>query len=177
VVTLVLEGPPPAEERAPLNAADAKPGPGQAKAAGRGMMMAPMGAAPAGLAGPARGVGGPAPGMMLPRPQVRSLSCAALAGAGDTGLTVCERVQMSAPPAIHPGGMPMGGPPRPGMGPPPGMRPPLQFGAPGMPPPGMAAPGMAPPGFHPGMGPPPGFHPGMPPPGFPQGPPGTRPPM
>lgn len=70
VVSLVLEGPPPAEEKVPLHAAEAAPGVGTAKSAGRGGLPV-SGQAPAGLAGPARGVGGPAPGMMLPRPQVR----------------------------------------------------------------------------------------------------------
>jgi small nuclear ribonucleoprotein B and B' len=69
IVSLVLEGPPPSEEQQPLHAKNAAPGVGLAKAVGRGMAM-PMGAAAAGLAGPARGVGGPAPGMMLPKPQV-----------------------------------------------------------------------------------------------------------
>ena len=68
IVSLVLEGPPPAEEQQPLNAKNAAAGSGLAKAVGRGMAM-PGGPA-AGLAGPARGVGGPAPGMMLPRAQV-----------------------------------------------------------------------------------------------------------
>lgn len=71
VVSLVLEGPPPAEEKVPLHAAEAAPGVGTAKSAGRGGLPV-SGQAPAGLSGPARGVGGPAPGMMLPRPQVRS---------------------------------------------------------------------------------------------------------
>ena len=70
IVSLVLEGPPPAEEQQPLHAKNAAPGVGMAKAVGRGMAMPPGPAAP-GLAGPARGVGGPAPGMMLPKPQAR----------------------------------------------------------------------------------------------------------
>lgn len=72
IVSLVLEGPPPAEEQQPLNAKNAAPGVGMAKAVGRGMAM-PAAPAP-GLSGPARGVGGPAPGMMLPKPQVCSPS-------------------------------------------------------------------------------------------------------
>ena len=72
IVSLVLEGPPPAEEQQPLHAKNAAPGVGMAKAVGRGMAM-PAGPAAPGLAGPARGVGGPAPGMMLPKPQARFL--------------------------------------------------------------------------------------------------------
>jgi small nuclear ribonucleoprotein B and B' len=70
IVSLVLEGPPPAEEQQPLNVKNAAPGTGLAKAVGRGMAMPGPAGPAAGLAGPARGVGGPAPGMMLPRPQV-----------------------------------------------------------------------------------------------------------
>ena len=76
IVSLVLEGPPPAEEQQPLNAKNAAAGSGLAKVAGRGMAMPQPGGAAAGLAGPARGVGGPAPGMMLPRAQVRPPPCA-----------------------------------------------------------------------------------------------------
>ena len=71
IVSLVLEGPPPAEEQQPLHAKNAAAGGGLAKAAGRGMAIPGAPGGPAtGLAGPARGVGGPAPGMMLPRAQV-----------------------------------------------------------------------------------------------------------
>ncbi len=62
VVSMTIEGPPPAEASEKMTPG----GPGVAKAAGRGMPMAPMGAAPAGLAGPVRGVGGPAAGLMQP---------------------------------------------------------------------------------------------------------------
>ena len=75
VVSLVLEGPPPAEEQLPLNAKNAEAGSGLAKAVGRGMAPPGQQGGPAsGLAGPARGVGGPAPGMMLPRPNVRAFA-------------------------------------------------------------------------------------------------------
>jgi hypothetical protein len=75
IVSLVLEGPPPAEEQQPIHGKPGASGAGVARAAGRGVAMTP-GAAAAGLAGPVRGVGGPAPGMMLPQPQVRGLMSA-----------------------------------------------------------------------------------------------------
>ncbi|KXZ51866.1 hypothetical protein GPECTOR_11g302 [Gonium pectorale] len=117
IISLTIEGPPPNEDMRTERSGGAGPGPGVAKAVGRGIAPAAPGQAPAGLAGPARGVGGPAPGMMMPRPQ---LSAAPVPRPG-------------APPGMPPPGMP---PPRPGM-PPPGMPPP------GMPPP---RPGMPPPG-------------------------------
>ena len=125
VVSLSVEGPPPQEDKRGLKTA--APGPGVGRAAGRGI-IAPMGAAPVGLSGPAHGVGGPAPAMMMP-------------GRG---------MPMGGPPPGFGGNMPPGAPPgfgrgMPMGGPPPGM---------GGPPPGMGAP----PGFRPPMGgPPPGM--------------------
>lgn len=69
VVDLTIEGPPPVDESRLAKSQAAPGGPGMGRAAGRGMPAPAPGAAPAGLAGPARGVGGPAPGMMMPRPQ------------------------------------------------------------------------------------------------------------
>ena len=58
VVSLQVEAPPASKGRRE----DARVvGPGVAKAAGRGISAAPMGMAPAGLAGPVAGVGGSAP--------------------------------------------------------------------------------------------------------------------
>jgi len=64
---MCVEGPPPKDEDIPkVPKAGVMMGPGQAKAAGRGMpTQFPAGPAP-GLAGPVRGMGGPAPGMMQP---------------------------------------------------------------------------------------------------------------
>lgn len=102
IVSMTVEGPPPPEEGLPrVPIPGAAPGPGMARAAGRGM-PANVAGVPAGLQGPVRGVGGPSQQIMTP---------------GNRG-------QVSAPPQIHPGGpprMPVGGPPPGMMGPPAGM--------------------------------------------------------
>lgn len=102
IVSLTVEGPPPPEEGLPrVPIPGAAPGPGMARAAGRGM-PANVAGVPAGLQGPVRGVGGPSQQIMTPG----------------------SRGQVSAPPQIHPGGpprMPVGGPPPGMMGPPAGM--------------------------------------------------------
>jgi len=188
IVSMSVEAPPPPEEarnRAAVGAA----GPGIARAAGRGLAVAPVlipGMA-RGVA-PPKGLGGPQPGAMMPR------------GPGAPPFP-------GAPPGFIPGGPPMargpGGPGGPG-GPPPGFRGPggpMPPGGPGGPPPGFRGPGgpggpMPPggPGGPPGFRgpPPPGFRPPMPggpmppggpggpggpPPGFRGPPPGFRPPF
>jgi len=160
VISLSVEGPPPAEDSR-LKEPAAQAGPGRGVSAGRGIAVppAPGGAnAPQGLSGPVRGVGGPASGAMQPN-----------MGRG-----------MGAPPVRGPpmGMPPMGMPPgrgMPPMGMPPGRGMPPMMGMPpgrGMPP-GMPIPGRGPPGMPPMMGMPPGR--GGPPPGFGM-PPGRGPP-
>ncbi|KAK9825878.1 hypothetical protein WJX81_000251 [Elliptochloris bilobata] len=165
VISICIEGPPPADSLVKAKGAAAA-GPGVGRAAGRGLPAAPPGQAPVGLAGPARGIGGPAPGQMLPRPQV---SAAPVMRPPAAALPAAGPPQPGGPP--RPGGPPMMPP---GGYPPPGSRPPPPGG---FPPPMGFRPGMPPPGFRPGMPPPPGmFRPGMPPPPFPGGmPPGGFP--
>ena len=62
IVSMTIEGPPPVEQDEKLTPG----GPGVAKAAGRGLPVAPVVGAPMGLAGPIRGVGGPVPAAMQP---------------------------------------------------------------------------------------------------------------
>jgi len=144
VVSLSVEGPPPAEDSRLKEGVSATTtaGPGRGIPSGRGLAVPPVTAgAPMGLGGPVRGIGGPGPGSMQPQ------------GRG-----------IQAPPIVYP--PPMRGPPGPGMrGPPPmGMPPPRGMPPPmrGMPPmrgppgpPGMMPPGMRPPGMR-GPPPPPG---------------------
>jgi small nuclear ribonucleoprotein B and B' len=106
IVSMTVEGPPPADEMRTDKQQVAPAGPGAGRAVGRGMPLPSASAAPAGLAGPAAGVGAPAPGSMMPRPM----------GGPPMGM----RPPMGMPP---PGMMPPGMMP-PGMMPPMGMMPP-----------------------------------------------------
>mmetsp|Transcript_15478 Transcript_15478/g.23043 ORF Transcript_15478/g.23043 Transcript_15478/m.23043 type:complete len:222 (-) Transcript_15478:52-717(-) len=131
VVSLTVEGPPP-----PDDGLISKPGgPGIARAAGRGVPLAPMtGVAPVGLAGPVRGVGGPSASVMQPQ---------------------AVSVSMGFRPTIPMGrGMPTAGVP-PGMPPLPGMPPQFGLGRGLPPPPNMPPPPGMPPQFM-QMPPPPG---------------------
>jgi len=154
VVSLSVEGPPPAEDtRFSKEHAANLAGPGRGIPSGRGIAVPPsMTAAPPGLAGPVRGIGGPAPQSMQPQ------------GRGPQAVTA-PPMPYNAPPmgrGFPPPPMGRGMPP-PGMGvpppgrgmPPPGMGMPSGRGMP-VPPPGMQGRGMPPPGMQGrGMPPPP----------------------
>ena len=66
IVSMTVEGPPPAEEGMPRVPIPGAGGPGMGRAAGRGIAPGGMGGPPVGLQGPVRGVGGPSPQMMAP---------------------------------------------------------------------------------------------------------------
>ncbi|KAL2516872.1 Small nuclear ribonucleoprotein family protein [Abeliophyllum distichum] len=182
VISITVEGPPPPDEsRVKATGANAIPGPGIGRAAGRGVPTGPLIQAQPGLSGPVRGVGGPAPGMMQPQisrpPQISMPPISYPPQQQVSG----GQAPVGRPPSMPPPG---GFPPRPGMpgapmqpppqfrpGPP-GQFPPPQYGQRPMgPPPPQMMRGPPPPGapMRPGMpgGPPPGQmqpRPGMPPP-------------
>merc|ERR1719183_2078310 len=64
IISMTAEAAPPSE---PKKDAGQQAGPGRGQAAGRGVPVAPLSGAPAGLAGPVRGVGAPAPLQMHPK--------------------------------------------------------------------------------------------------------------
>ncbi|OWF50089.1 small nuclear ribonucleoprotein-associated protein B'-like [Mizuhopecten yessoensis] len=119
LVSMTVEGPPPAEEgiaRVPLSGAG--PGAGIGRAAGRGMGGGPH----QGLQGPVRGVGGPGSQMMNPNRSTMSAP-PQMRGPPGRGGPPPGMMGMRGPPMGGRGGPGMRGPP-PGMmrGPPPGMR-------------------------------------------------------
>lgn len=109
VISLCADAPPPPAPRAQLAAGVA---PGAGKAAGRGMPVAPLSAAPKGLSGPVRGVGGPAANLMMPQASMSKAPVSYARGAQLPG----------APPPPPAGGMPFFPPPG---APPMMMRPPM----------------------------------------------------
>lgn len=189
VISLSVEGPPPAEDTRMSGVPSAMAGPGRGIPSGRGVAMPQVativGAAPpSGLTGPVRGVGGPAPSAMQPQGRGPSVQAPPMQyppppmpmrGPPPPGMGMPP---MRGPPPPGMGMPPMRGPPPPGMGMPPGMPPGMPMrGPPGMPP-GMPMRGPPPPGMPmpPGMGMPPGMPmrgpppPGVPPPGRPMPP-------
>merc|ERR1719155_338016 len=65
IISMTAEAPPPAMPKKAGEGPQAGPGKGQA--AGRGVPVAPLSSAPAGLSAPVRGVGAPALGQMQPK--------------------------------------------------------------------------------------------------------------
>jgi len=63
IISLTAEAPPAQQAKK----AELPQGPGKGQVAGRGMPVAPLSAAPAGLGGAIRGIGGPAPSQMTPK--------------------------------------------------------------------------------------------------------------
>jgi len=174
VISLSAEAPPAPRSRSLL----ARAGPGIGVPAGRGMPVAPLAAAPKGLAGPIRGVGGPAAAAMMP--QMAGAPVSYGRGAPTQGASPARPPAPAAP--ATPGGAPAGGaqPPRPPAGFPPMPPPMFGRGGPPMPPPQMmmgapppmfGRPPIPPPNFMGGAPPPPMFGRGGPPsgPGAPSG--------
>jgi len=164
VVSLSVEGPPPAEDtRFTKEQAAHLAGPGRGVPSGRGIAAPSVTAAPPGLSGPVRGIGGPAPQTMQPQGRVPQVQAPPMQYSNAPPMSPMGRGFIPPPMGVPPGRMPppgmmppgMGrGMPPPGMGPPPGMVPPPGRG---MPPPGMMPlPGRGPPPGMLGRGPPPG---------------------
>jgi hypothetical protein len=92
VVSLVLEGPPPAEEQQPLNAKNAAGGSGLAKAVGRGMaMQGGPGGTSSGPTGTIQGVGPRRSGLGRRPPRARH-DASAPAGVQRIRYTACAFV-------------------------------------------------------------------------------------
>jgi len=114
VISLSAEAPP-----LPKAGKKGPAGPGAGRAQGRGAPIAPLAAAPTGLAGPVRGVGGPGASVMMPQMGVRpnmSASAPQLYPSPQGGQPMFNPAMMGGHGGPPMGMPPMGFPPRPPMG-------------------------------------------------------------
>merc|ERR1712072_1391322 len=101
-----VEGPPVESDDRASSLPTAVPGPGLGRAAGRGVAVAPMAQAPAGLTGPVRGIGGAGPSIMQPMPGMMNMGMMRPSRPGAPNGQQQTPGMMMPPPGAPPGMMP-----------------------------------------------------------------------